>query len=146
MRIVVLGESAVSYAGLIGAQSGVSVAVVADPTTAGANGRSLAEADDRDALADLVRAETGAVAAVLELGGRVVLSGRLRFDRTIATARRAIRAGEIGEVRSAHLTWSFSGGPRSSDPIELATELVDAALWLLDDAPRSLYAVRCADE
>jgi predicted dehydrogenase len=144
MRIVVLGESAVAYAALVGARSGVSVTVVTDPAKGWANARALAAVSDRVVLADLAGAESVDWANLIaNAGDRLVLSRRLRFDRTIATARPTIRAGDIGELRSAHLTWSFpsADGP---DPIGLATELVDAALWLLDDAPRAIYAVRCA--
>jgi predicted dehydrogenase len=146
MRIVVLGESAVAFAALVGARSGVSVTVVADPARGWANARALTAASDRVILADLVGAESVDWANLIaDVGDRLVLSRRLRFDRTIATARQAIRAGNIGELRSAHLTWSFTstGGP---DPIGLATELVDAALWLLDDLPRAVYAAHCADD
>jgi predicted dehydrogenase len=78
---------------------------------------------------------------------RVMLSRPLRFDRLLATTKATIRAGAVGTPRVVQISWTFAdaadGGHVDRRVIELATELADAALWLLDDRASAVYAVSC---
>jgi predicted dehydrogenase len=80
----------------------------------------------------------------------LILSRPLRFDRLFATAKAAIRAGDVGKPRTVQIAWTFGavaeGAAGSPTLAALATELADVALWLLDDAPSAVYAVACAVE
>jgi predicted dehydrogenase len=67
----------------------------------------------------------------------------LRADPHVARARAVIQTGEVGAPRTLRLGWSF---PPGTDPIEAVTALADAALWLLDAEPASLYALAGADD
>jgi predicted dehydrogenase len=96
-------------------------------------------------LADVPSGEEAAwVELAGQAGSRLTLSRRLRFDRLFATTKAAIQAGDVGAPRTVRLAWSFDDGPdrRSTlNPVSLATELADVAVWLLDDAPNAVYAV-----
>ena len=67
----------------------------------------------------------------------------LRADPHVARARAVIQTGEVGAPRTLRLGWSF---PPGTDPIEGATALADAALWLLEAEPASVFALACDDD
>ena len=66
----------------------------------------------------------------------------LRLEPHIARAKDIVRGGTIGTPKTLELGWSFEG----ADATAAAVELVDAACWLLDSGPASIYAVASEGE
>src|SRR5258708_20541436 len=105
MRIVVLGDTAASYAALIGGDASVDVAVIADPSNDWAKALALVAESDRAILTELPGTMSSEWSDLIAAAGdRLVLSRPLRFDRLFATARQALRAGDAGTLRSARPT------------------------------------------
>jgi predicted dehydrogenase len=77
-------------------------------------------------------------------GDRLTLSRPLRFDPLFATTRAATQAGDVGTPRTVRIAWTFDRGPNRRaplNPVTLATELADVAVWLLGEAPSAVYAL-----
>ena len=95
---------------------------------------------------DIRRAE--AAAAELErLGARVMVAFNRRFDPSVAAAKRAIAAGEIGEVRQVVITSRDPGPPplsyiATSGGIfrDMTIHDFDMARWLLGEEPVEVSA------
>jgi myo-inositol 2-dehydrogenase / D-chiro-inositol 1-dehydrogenase len=89
-----------------------------------------------------------AVAEVERLKGRVMMAFNRRFDSTFAEMRRAIDAGDIGEVRQVIIT---SRDPGMAPPAYVKTSGgifrdmtihdLDVARWLLGEEPVEVTAV-----
>ncbi|MGV6873638.1 inositol 2-dehydrogenase [Pseudochelatococcus sp. B33] len=96
---------------------------------------------------DLARVDE-AVAEVARLNGRVMLAFNRRFDPSSRELRKAIDAGDIGEVRQVVITSRDPGLPpegylRSSGGIfrDMTIHDFDMARWLLGEEPVEVSAI-----
>lgn len=148
MKIVVIGDIAASYAAMVGQDGRAEVSLVADPSVEWASALAAANHGDQVVLTELPSGDDGRLDELLATAGdRLVLSRPLRFDRLFLAAKLAIRVGDVGILRTVHISWSFDRRIEESDPpdlVALATELADVAVWLLDDEPSTVYALTCA--
>ncbi len=96
---------------------------------------------------DLARVDD-AVAEISRLNGRVMLAFNRRFDPSSRELRRAIDAGDIGEVRQVIISSRDPGAPpagylRSSGGIfrDMTIHDFDMARWLLGEEPVEVAAI-----
>ncbi|MCH9828468.1 MAG: inositol 2-dehydrogenase [Gammaproteobacteria bacterium] len=89
-----------------------------------------------------------AVAQIKERGGKVMMAFNRRFENTFAEMRRAIDAGEIGEVRQVVISSRDPGMPpaeyvRTSGGIfrDMTIHDLDMARFLLGEEPTEVSAV-----
>lgn len=89
-----------------------------------------------------------AVAEIARLNGRVMLAFNRRFDPSVRELRRAIDAGDIGEVRQVVITSRDPDLPpegylRSSGGIfrDMTIHDLDMARWLLGEEPVEVSAI-----
>jgi len=94
-----------------------------------------------------IRKVDSAAAEVGKLGGRVMVAFNRRFDPSAAALRRAIQAGEIGEVHQVVITSRDPGPPppayiASSGGIfrDMTIHDFDMARWLLGEEPAEIAA------
>ena len=95
-----------------------------------------------------IRKVDSAAAEVGKLGGRVMVAFNRRFDPSAAALRRAIQAGEIGEVHQVVITSRDPGPPpmayiASSGGIfrDMTIHDFDMARWLLGEEPVEVSAM-----
>lgn len=119
-----------------------------------AAGRGKAVLCEKPIDLDIARADA-AVAEVERLKGRVMLAFNRRFDPSTRAMRRAIDAGEIGEIRQVVIT-SRDPGPPPRGYLEhsggifrdMTIHDFDMARWLLGEEPVEVMATgsRLVDE